>query len=64
MSTHVCIDCDSPGDGICSACHGSGRSEGYSASSYGSEGTCSHCGGSGDCSRCEGAGEIEVGGEA
>jgi hypothetical protein len=63
MSPHVCIDCDSPGDGNCSACHGSGRAEGYSASS-GSESTCYSCGGSGHCSKCEGSGEVEVGGES
>jgi hypothetical protein len=68
MSTHVCIDCDSPGDGNCSACHGSGRTggESYSAASggYGSEFSCASCGGSGHRSKCEGSGEIEIGGEA
>jgi hypothetical protein len=67
MSTHVCIDCDSPGDGNCSACHGSGRTggESYSTASggYGSEFSCASCGGSGHCSKCEGSGEIEIGGE-
>jgi hypothetical protein len=65
MSTHVCIDCDSPGDGTCSACHGSGRSGGgYSASGgHDGESTCYSCGGSGHCAKCEGSGEIEVGGE-
>lgn len=63
MSTHVCIDCDSPGDGNCSACHGSGRSGGGYSAASGSETSCSHCDGSGLCSKCEGSGEIEVGGE-
>ena len=65
MSTHVCIDCDSPGDGSCSACHGSGRVEGASFSGgSGGDFACSSCGGSGHCSKCEGSGEIEVGGES
>jgi hypothetical protein len=67
MSTHLCIDCDSPGDGNCSMCHGTGRygGESYMAASgeYGSDSFCSSCGGSGHCSKCEGSGEIEVGGE-
>ncbi len=63
MSTHVCIDCDSPGDGNCSSCHGTGTSAGASFSEYGSEGACSSCGGSGHCVKCGGSGEIEVGGE-
>jgi hypothetical protein len=64
MSTHACIDCDSTGDGNCSACHGSGRSggDGYSAASSG-EMSCGYCGGSGHCSKCGGSGEIETGGE-
>jgi len=67
MSTHTCIDCDSPGDGFCPKCHGSGRVEGMSFSGSGGEGgdfSCSACGGSGDCSRCDGSGEVEVGGES
>ena len=65
MSSHACLDCDSPGDGNCSACHGSGRSGGevYSASS-GGESMCYSCGGSGHCAKCEGSGEVEVGGES
>lgn len=65
MSTHVCIDCDSPGDGSCSTCHGTGRAEVMSFSGPdGGEVSCNSCGGSGDCSKCEGSGEIEVGGES
>jgi len=66
MSTHMCIDCDSPGDGNCSMCHGSGRASGESYSAAGdfaSEYTCSTCAGSGHCSKCGGSGELEVGGE-
>jgi len=68
MSTHVCIDCDSPGDGSCPACHGSGRLDGMSFSGAsggeGSDFSCSACGGSGQCPKCEGSGEIEIGGES
>jgi hypothetical protein len=67
MSTHMCHDCDSPGDGNCSMCHGSGKTAGetYSAASsgFGSDSSCSYCGGSGHCQKCEGSGEVEVGGE-
>ena len=68
MSTHICIDCDSPGDGNCSTCHGSGRigGESFSGASggYGGELSCGSCGGSGYCTKCEGSGEIEIGGES
>ena len=64
MTTHVCIDCDSPGDGSCSNCHGSGRLDGLSLSGGDGSDSCSACGGSGHCSKCEGSGEIEVGGES
>jgi len=67
MSTHVCLDCDSPGDGNCSVCHGAGRIAGVSyataSGGYGSEPSCSACDGTGHCPKCEGSGEIEVGGE-
>ena len=67
MSTHVCVDCDSVGDGNCSACHGSGRRVGESFSGAsggdGSEISCGSCGGTGLCPKCEGSGEIEIGGE-
>ena len=67
MSTHICIDCDSAGDGNCAVCHGSGRIAGESyataPSGFGNETSCSSCGGSGQCQKCDGSGEIEVGGE-
>jgi hypothetical protein len=67
MSVHMCIDCDSPGDGNCSVCHGFGKiaGEGYSLSTRGfdSDSSCASCGGSGLCQKCEGSGEVEVGGE-
>ncbi len=66
MTTHICIDCDSPGDGNCAMCHGSGRlsGESYSAAGdFGGEYSCSSCGGSGHCPKCGGSGELEIGGE-
>ena len=65
MSTHTCSYCDSPGDGNCSACHGTGKSNENSyvlaASEHAS--SCSVCSGTGECQQCGGTGEIEVGGE-
>jgi hypothetical protein len=67
MSTHMCLDCDSPGDGNCPACHGFGKLPGESAlDTHGQPGTrmsCSYCNGSGECQKCDGSGEVEVGGE-
>jgi hypothetical protein len=67
MSTHICIDCDSPGDGNCAACHGIGRVLAASApgtfGGLGDELSCASCGGSGDCQKCDGSGQVEVGGE-
>ncbi len=68
MSIHMCLDCDSPGDGSCAACHGIGMLPGETAAgSAGDLGDgvvmCSACGGSGECQKCDGTGEIEVGGE-
>jgi hypothetical protein len=68
MSSHVCIDCDSAGDGNCAACRGSGRVEGTSLSGEsdgsGGEIACPACEGTGLCPKCQGSGEIEIGGEA
>ena len=62
MATHTCHDCDSPGDGICSACHGAGEMVGnFNAS--GDAPSCPVCHGTGECRSCGGVGEIEVGGE-
>jgi hypothetical protein len=66
MSTHLCLDCDSPGDGTCSMCHGSGFMAGAAlaaADGFGEGSYCSACNGSGECQKCGGVGEIEVGGE-
>jgi hypothetical protein len=67
MSTHMCLDCDSPGDGNCPFCHGIGRLPGENFSSMsggiGDEISCASCDGTGECRKCEGSGEIEVGGE-
>jgi hypothetical protein len=68
MSTHMCLDCDSPGDGSCPACHGIGVLPGensFRASGELGEGVmCASCGGSGECQKCDGTGQLEVGGEA
>jgi hypothetical protein len=67
MSTHTCLDCDSPGDGNCSFCHGIGRLPGdnFTAIAGGAmdEISCGSCGGSGECQKCDGSGQVEVGGE-
>jgi len=67
MSTHLCNECDSPGDGNCPVCHGIGRLPGDSVSGsiddLGGGISCSACGGNGECQSCEGSGEIEFGGE-
>jgi len=67
MSSHACLDCDSPGDGNCPVCHGIGKVLAARAPSsfggLGDEVSCSSCGGTGECQKCEGSGVIEVGGE-
>jgi hypothetical protein len=66
MSTQLCLDCDSHGDGNCPVCHGVGMLPGDTAGSYDDLGdgvSCSSCSGSGECSKCDGTGQIEVGGE-
>ena len=67
MSTHLCHECDSPGDGNCPVCHGIGRLPGESLSGgfeeLGGEMSCSACNGSGECQACDGSGEVEFGGE-
>jgi DnaJ-class molecular chaperone len=66
MSTHMCLDCDSPGDGNCPECHGIGKIPGDLPAAFGGLGdelTCDTCSGSGECRKCDGSGQIEVGGE-
>jgi hypothetical protein len=67
VSTHLCLDCDSAGDGNCPVCHGIGMLPGESASGTSDElgdgVSCASCSGSGECQRCDGSGQIEVGGE-
>ena len=67
MSTHMCLDCDSPGDGNCPVCHGQGMIPGGSVpitlGGPGDESSCPSCSGSGECQKCDGSGQIEVGGE-
>jgi DnaJ-class molecular chaperone len=66
MATQTCPDCDSPGDGNCSACRGKGKTLREKISDavivFGHESICSVCGGSGDCLTCGGTGEMEAGG--
>lgn len=68
MPTQTCPDCDSPGDGNCSVCHGKGKTLLEKISDtvivFGRESACAVCGGSGDCPTCDGTGEIETGGES
>lgn len=67
MSTYMCLDCDSPGDGNCPVCHGLGKMPGENVhgmlGGHGDELSCASCSGSGECQKCEGSGVIEVGGE-
>jgi DnaJ-class molecular chaperone len=67
MSAHMCLDCDSPGDGNCPSCHGIGKVLAMSApgmlDALGDEITCASCRGSGECQKCDGSGQVEVGGE-
>jgi hypothetical protein len=67
MSTHLCLECDSPGDGNCPVCHGIGKILGDSVpdtfGGLGDELSCASCSGSGECQKCDGSGQIEVGGE-
>ena len=42
-----CASCDLPGNGICSACRGRGKSM---------SGPCTRCSGTGRCARCNGTG--------
>jgi hypothetical protein len=62
MATHICVDCDSPGDGMCSACHGTGSTTGNVSASDEAL-SCPACRGTGECRSCDGLGEVEVGGE-
>ena len=68
MATHMCLDCDSPGDGSCPVCHGIGMLPGDSVSESfdgpGSRVPCTSCNGSGECRKCDGNGQVEVGGES
>ena len=67
MSTHLCLDCDSPGDGNCPMCHGIGMLHGDGeVARFGEPAgriSCASCNGSGECQKCDGSGQVEVGGE-
>ena len=68
MTRLTCTDCDSPGDGNCSVCHGKGTTLQErlfgSISELVDASPCAACSGSGHCPTCGGVGEMEVGGEA
>jgi hypothetical protein len=68
MATQTCPNCDFPGDGKCSVCHGKGKALRERISEdvivFGHESPCSACGASGDCPTCGGTGEMEAGGES
>jgi len=64
MSAHTCLDCDIPGEGDCSRCHGKGKVlPDKSFGRFHAEITCPRCKGSGTCPICRGTGEVEIGGE-
>lgn len=58
-----CQDCDYPGDGRCSTCHGTGGEtsllDAFAESLVGDEQICKVCGGSGKCQTCGGTGGEE-----
>ena len=66
MATQTCLECDFPGGGNCSVCHGKGTILGDEmslANPLAAQKPCPACSGSGECQKCGGLGEIEVGGE-
>jgi DnaJ-class molecular chaperone len=60
----TCLDCDVPGEGCCSRCHGAGKTmPDQSFGHFHAEVICPRCKGSGVCPTCGGTGEVEYGGE-
>jgi DnaJ-class molecular chaperone len=65
MLAKTCSDCDIPGEGKCSRCHGKGKTiPDKSFGRFRAEITCPLCKGSGACPTCGGTGEVETGGES
>jgi len=58
-----CTDCDYPGNGKCSSCHGGGREgnpvDAFSKALAGEDQACEECNGSGDCPTCDGKGYLD-----
>ena len=64
MVSHICSDCDIPGEGTCKRCHGSGKVlPDKSFGQFHIEIVCPRCKGNGTCPTCGGTGTAEVGGE-
>jgi hypothetical protein len=65
LLNHACPDCDVPGEGSCSRCHGKGKIiPDKSFGRFRAEITCPLCKGNGACPTCGGTGVAETGGES
>jgi DnaJ-class molecular chaperone len=65
MPSSACPDCDVPGEGNCSRCHGRGKTvPDESFGRFHAEITCPLCKGNGACPTCGGTGEIDARGES
>ncbi len=62
MAIEKCPDCNYPGNGKCSDCHGTGHEQdvldAFAESLAGTSQDCKTCHGSGDCQKCDGKGYI------
>ena len=63
MSIIDCPNCDYPGNGKCSDCHGGGKEtnvfEALAEAIAGESQDCDTCGGSGECTTCDGKGYVD-----
>ena len=65
MATHICPDCDIPGQGNCRLCHGKGKIlPGKLFGKIRDEMPCPRCRGTGNCPTCRGFAVIEAEGES
>ena len=65
MATHICPDCDIPGEGNSRLCHGKGKIlPGKLFGKFRDEMPCPRCRGTGNCPTCPGFAVIEAGGES